>query len=50
MNNLAGGYWSAHRLDRSIPLFEETLKLQDKKLGRSHPNTMWTVANLGREL
>src|SRR5262249_39153901 len=47
MNNLAVGYLSAEQLDKSVPLFEETLKLQEKKLGRQHPDTQLTVANLG---
>jgi tetratricopeptide (TPR) repeat protein len=47
MNNLASGYWSARQLDKSVPLFEQTLKLQEKKLGRQHPQTQMTVANLG---
>jgi tetratricopeptide (TPR) repeat protein len=47
MNNLAGGYWSAKRLDRSIPLFEESLRLLTTKMGRNHPNTLQTVGNLG---
>jgi tetratricopeptide (TPR) repeat protein len=47
MNNLAGAYWSARQLDKSVPLFEETLKLQERKLGQQHPDTQRTVANLG---
>jgi tetratricopeptide (TPR) repeat protein len=47
MNNLAGAYWSLQRLDQSIPLFEETLKLSEKKLGRQPPDTLQAVANLG---
>ena len=47
MNNLARGYWSAKKLDRSIPLFEECLKLRRVKLGEDHPDTMMTKANLG---
>lgn len=40
-------YWSLKRLDRSVPLFEETLRLREKKLGRDHPDSLLTVANLG---
>jgi tetratricopeptide (TPR) repeat protein len=47
MNNLAGGFWFARQLDKSVPLFEETLKLKEKKLGRQDPQTQMTVANLG---
>jgi tetratricopeptide (TPR) repeat protein len=47
MNNLAVAYWRLKRLDQSIPLFEKTLHLQEKKLGRQHPDTLMTVANLG---
>ena len=47
MSNLAAGYWSMKQLDKSIPLFEEALKLLEKKHGRGHPNTLVTVANLG---
>jgi eukaryotic-like serine/threonine-protein kinase len=47
MNNLAGAYWRAQRLDKSIPLFEETLKLKLANLGRDHPDTHQTRANLG---
>jgi pentatricopeptide repeat protein len=47
MNNLGACYWSLRRLDKSIPLLEELLPLQEKKLGRSHPDTLQTMANLG---
>ena len=47
MNNLAAAYWPAKQLDKSIPLFEETLKRREAKLGRDHPNTLTTMANLG---
>jgi tetratricopeptide (TPR) repeat protein len=47
MNYLAAAYWSAKQLDKSIPLFEETLKLREAKLGRDHPDTLTTVGNLG---
>ena len=47
INQLAVKYWQMKRLDRSIPLFEESLKLQTTKLGESHPDTLRTMANLG---
>jgi hypothetical protein len=47
MNNLAAAYWQLKRLDQSIPLIEETLKLSEKKLGRQHPATLRAVAYLG---
>jgi len=47
MGSLAMAYWQAKQLDKSIPLFEETLKRQEAKLGRDHPNTLNTVGNLG---
>jgi tetratricopeptide (TPR) repeat protein len=47
MNNRASAYWSLKQLDKSIPLFEETLKLHEAKLGRDHPGTLMTMANLG---
>jgi eukaryotic-like serine/threonine-protein kinase len=47
MNNLAAAYWSARQLDKSVPLFEETLKLRERRLGRQHSDTQETVANLG---
>jgi serine/threonine protein kinase/tetratricopeptide (TPR) repeat protein len=47
MNSLAVAYWQDKQLDKSIPLFEEELKLREKKLGRAHPQTLVTVLNLG---
>ncbi len=47
MSNLATGYWRAHRLDRSVPLLEETLRLREKVLGRNHVDTQMAVANMG---
>ena len=35
------------QLDKSVPLFEDVLKRQEAKLGRHHPDTQMTVANLG---
>jgi tetratricopeptide (TPR) repeat protein len=47
MNDLAVTYWKAKQLDKSIPRFEETLQRQEAKLGRNHPDTLRTAANLG---
>jgi tetratricopeptide (TPR) repeat protein len=47
MNNLAKGYWSDKRLDRSIPLFDECLKRLRVKSGEDHPVTTRVKANLG---
>jgi tetratricopeptide (TPR) repeat protein len=43
-NSLAVAYGAA---GQSVPLFEETLKRKEAKLGRDHPETLVTVANLG---
>ena len=48
MNNLAVAYQSANRLDRALPLYEETLALKKVKLGPDHPETLATMSNLGR--
>ena len=46
MNNLAAGYWSMKRLDKSVPLFEEVLKLEEE--ARPRPSeTLHDLANLG---
>ena len=37
MNNLAANYSRLKRLDKSIPLYEETLKRSEKRLGGSTP-------------
>jgi eukaryotic-like serine/threonine-protein kinase len=47
LNDLAVEYWSAKRLDKSVPLFEDALKRQEAKLGRRHPYTLNTAGNLG---
>jgi tetratricopeptide (TPR) repeat protein len=47
MNALAAAYWRLRRLDQSIPLFEESIKLQETKLGRPHPETLLAAGNLG---
>ena len=46
-NNLAVACQLAGRFDRSVPLFEEVLRLCELKLGPDHPNTLRTMANLG---
>lgn len=39
-------YWREKRLGKSVPLFEELLKLQSVKFGREHVETLATAANL----
>jgi hypothetical protein len=46
MNGLGTAYWAARQLDKSVPLFEETLRLQRAKLGEDHPDTVLTAFNL----
>jgi tetratricopeptide (TPR) repeat protein len=46
MNNLGVAYWLAKQFDQSVPLFEELLRLQQKKLGLHHTDTVLTMANL----
>jgi tetratricopeptide (TPR) repeat protein len=46
MANLAVGYLAAGKLDRALPLMEETLKLVKAKLGPDHPNTLTSMNNL----
>jgi hypothetical protein len=46
MNCLALGYKRAGRLDKALPLYRETLKLQKEKLGPDHPDTLTTMNNL----
>jgi hypothetical protein len=47
MNNLAALYWSTRQLERSVPLFEETLRRRQAELGPDHPSTLKTMAHLG---
>jgi tetratricopeptide (TPR) repeat protein len=47
MNVLGVTYWQARRFDRSIPLFEELVKLQTTKLGKDHVDALNNMANLG---
>jgi eukaryotic-like serine/threonine-protein kinase len=46
MNNLAAAYVSAGRLDKALPLHEETLKLRQAKLGPEHPDTLRSMHDL----
>ena len=46
MNNLAGGYRDAGKLDRALPLYEETVALMKTKLGPCHPDTLKSMASL----
>ena len=46
MNNLAVGYQAAGKLDKALPLFEETLALRKAKLGPDHPDTLTSMNNL----
>ena len=39
MNNLALGYSDAGKLDKALPLFEETLTLRKAKNGPDHPSS-----------
>jgi tetratricopeptide (TPR) repeat protein len=47
MSSIAVTCWEAKQLDRSIPLFEGILKVQEEKFGRDDSNTLRMVANLG---
>ncbi|MDB5350305.1 MAG: pkn [Planctomycetota bacterium] len=46
MNNLADGYLIARKLDRALPLYQETLNLRTAKLGPNHSETLVTMAGL----
>jgi serine/threonine protein kinase len=46
MGNLAMCYMDAGKLDRALPLLEETLALQKSKLGPDHQNTLSSMNNL----
>jgi serine/threonine protein kinase/tetratricopeptide (TPR) repeat protein len=46
MGNLAQGYQDAGRLDKGLPLLEETLQLMKAKLGPDHPDTLQSMNNL----
>jgi hypothetical protein len=47
MNELGVLHWQLGQFDKSVPVFAELLKLQEAKLGRNHPDTQRSVANLG---
>jgi tetratricopeptide (TPR) repeat protein len=47
LHNLAGACWRVKQLDKSIPLFKQTLAARRKKLGELHPDTLSTLAYLG---
>ena len=46
MNNLATAYLDAGKLDKALPLLEETLALRKSKLGPDHPDTLISMNNL----
>jgi eukaryotic-like serine/threonine-protein kinase len=46
MNNLAGAYRAAGKVDLALPLFEKTLKVAESKLGPDHPYTLRSMHNL----
>jgi eukaryotic-like serine/threonine-protein kinase len=46
MNNLAVAYRVAGKLDRALPLLEETLQLRKAKLGVDHADTLQSIDNL----
>src|SRR5262249_54043619 len=47
MNQLGVVYWQLGQLGKSVPLFEELVKICEAKLGRGHPDTLQSVVNLG---
>jgi tetratricopeptide (TPR) repeat protein len=46
MGELAVTYWLSGKRELTLPLFEETLKLQKAKVGSDHPNTLTSMHNL----
>src|SRR5262249_51280072 len=46
-HNLAVVYWHVKQFDRSIPLYEETLRLRKIKIGADHHETLRTQVCLG---
>ena len=46
MANLADGYQTVGKLDKALPLLEETLPLMKAKLGPDHPHTLTCMNNL----
>jgi tetratricopeptide (TPR) repeat protein len=47
MNELGVAFWRAKQLDRSISLFEETVRLMRANLPPDDPTTYTSIANLG---
>jgi tetratricopeptide (TPR) repeat protein len=48
MNNLAQAYQAAGKLERALPLLEETLPLMKAILGADHPDTLMSMNNLAQ--
>ena len=46
MNKLAVNYWQAGRIDDSVALHEETLRLRRARLGPDDPATIGTMNDL----
>ena len=46
MNRVAEAYVNAGKLDRAVPLFEESLALSKAKLGPFHAEAAWPALNL----
>lgn len=42
------GYLAAKKLDKALPLFEQTLEKREAKLGPNHPDTLATMSSLGK--
>ena len=47
MSQLGTVYSNMRQMDKSVPLFEEVLKIREAKLGRDHVQTLTDVAILG---
>ena len=47
MNHLALLYWKQGRYDEAESLYLETVEIRRRVLGESHPDTLWSVYNLG---
>jgi tetratricopeptide (TPR) repeat protein len=45
-SELAGAYWGAGRLAKTITLFEQTLADRERVLGTDHPETLFSRSNL----
>src|SRR5262249_23497309 len=46
MHGLAGAYRAAGKLDKAVPLFEETLEKAKRKLGPDDPHTLGIMRDL----